>query len=37
VPVRVPLTNPIGCNVKWTGKDARSMPPEAYDLAPRNG
>ncbi len=27
-----PLTNPIGCNVKWEGKDARWMPPEACDL-----
>ena len=32
-PVRVPLTNPIGCNVKWVGKDAHWMPPEACDLA----
>lgn len=31
-PVRVPLTNPIGCNVKWAGKDAHWMPPEACDL-----
>jgi peroxiredoxin len=28
----VPLTNPIGCNVKWEGKDAHWMPPEACDL-----
>jgi len=27
-----PLTNPIGCNVKWEGKDAHWMPPEACDL-----
>jgi len=27
-----PLTNPIGCNVKWDGKDAHWMPPEACDL-----
>jgi len=27
-----PLTNPIGCNVKWIGKDAHWMPPEACDL-----
>ncbi len=33
--VAVPLTNPIGCNVKWSGKDAHWMPPEACDLAPR--
>jgi len=29
----VELTNPIGCNVKWVGKDAHWMPPEACDLA----
>lgn len=34
-PVAVPLTNPIGCNVKWEGKDAGWMPPEACDLVPR--
>lgn len=32
LPVTVPLTNPIGCNVKWSGKDAHWMPPEACDL-----
>ena len=31
-PVSVPKTNPIGCNVKWEGKDAHWMPPEACDL-----
>ena len=31
-PVRVPKTNPIGCNVKWEGKDAHWMPAEACDL-----
>jgi peroxiredoxin len=31
-PVSVPLTNPIGCNVKWEGKDQHWMPPEACDL-----
>jgi peroxiredoxin len=31
-PVSVPLTNPIGCNVKWEGMDAHWMPPEAVDL-----
>jgi len=31
-PVSVPLTNPIGCNVKWENKDAHWMPPEACDL-----
>lgn len=30
--VSVPLTNPIGCNVKWEGKDAHWMPAEACDL-----
>jgi hypothetical protein len=30
--VRVPYTNPIGCNVKWVGKDAHWMPPDACDL-----
>jgi len=32
-PLRVPVTNPIGCNVKWDGKDAHWMPPDACDLA----
>ena len=31
-PLSVPLTNPIGCNVKWEGEDAHWMPPEACDL-----
>jgi peroxiredoxin len=31
-PVSVPLTNPIGCNVKWVGQDAHWMPAEACDL-----
>jgi peroxiredoxin len=31
-PIRVPQTNPIGCNVKWEGKDKHWMPPEACDL-----
>lgn len=31
-PLRVPVTNPIGCNVKWDGKDPHWMPPEACDL-----
>ncbi len=34
-PVRVPITNPIGCNVKWEGHEAHWMPPEACDLVPR--
>ena len=31
-PIRVPKTNPIGCNVKWDGKDAHWMPADACDL-----
>ena len=31
-PVSKSLTNPIGCNVKWDGKDAHWMPAEACDL-----
>ncbi len=31
-PVSTPMTNPIGCNVKWEGKDEHWMPPEACDL-----
>lgn len=31
-PISVPVTNPIGCNVKWEGKDAHWMPAEACDL-----
>lgn len=27
-----PLTNPIGCNVKWEGKDKHWMPAEACDI-----
>jgi peroxiredoxin len=30
--VSVPLTNPIGCNVKWDGKDPHWIPVEACDL-----
>ncbi len=30
--ITVSVTNPIGCNVKWDGKDAHWMPPEACDL-----
>jgi hypothetical protein len=30
--VSVPLTNPIGCNVKWEGKDKHWMPADACDL-----
>jgi hypothetical protein len=28
----VTLTNPIGCNLKWKGKEQHWMPPEACDL-----
>lgn len=31
-PLRSPLTNPIGCNIKWEGKDKHWMPDEACDL-----
>lgn len=31
-PLSKPLTNPIGCNVKWKGHDAHWMPPDACDL-----
>jgi peroxiredoxin len=30
--VSKPVTNPIGCNVKWEGKERHWMPPEACDL-----
>ena len=32
LPVSVPVTNPIGCNVKWEGKDGHWMPADACDL-----
>jgi hypothetical protein len=31
----VPLTNPLGCNVKWRNQDRHWMPAEACDLVPR--
>lgn len=31
-PVRTPLTNPLGCNVKWEGKDKHWIPDDACDL-----
>ena len=31
-PISIPRTNPIGCNVKWEGKDAHWMPADACDL-----
>lgn len=30
--ISIPLTNPIGCNVKWEGQDAHWMPADACDL-----
>ena len=30
--VAEPLTNPLGCNVKWKNQDAHWMPAEACDL-----
>jgi len=29
---QVPVTNPLGCNVKWRDRDAHWMPAEARDL-----
>jgi len=31
-PVSVTVTNPIGCNVKWDGKEKHWMPADACDL-----
>jgi peroxiredoxin len=31
-PVCQPVTNPIGCNVKWDGKERHWMPADACDL-----
>ncbi|MGA8163975.1 MAG: thioredoxin family protein [Waddliaceae bacterium] len=31
-PISQPVTNPIGCNIKWEGKDSHWMPEEACDL-----
>lgn len=31
-PVSVPVTNPIGCNIKWDGKERHWMPADACDL-----
>ncbi|MCK5171224.1 MAG: thioredoxin family protein, partial [Bacteroidales bacterium] len=30
--ISTPVTNPIGCNVKWEGKDAHWIPADACDL-----
>ena len=34
--ISTPLTNPIGCNVKWEDQDAHWMPAEACDLVFNN-
>ena len=34
-PVETAITNPLGCNVKWDGKEAHWMPAEACDLVPQ--
>ena len=31
-PISVSVTNPVGCNIKWEGKDKHWMPAEACDL-----
>jgi peroxiredoxin len=31
-PISIPVTNPIGCNVKWEGQPGSWMPPDACDL-----
>jgi len=30
--ISIPVTNPIGCTIKWEGMDSHWMPPEAKDL-----
>ncbi len=30
--ISIPVTNPIGCNVKWEGKNAHWMPADTCDL-----
>lgn len=30
--IKVKITNPIGCNIKWEGQDKHWMPAEACDL-----
>lgn len=30
--ISTPVTNPIGCNIKWEGKDKHWMPADACDL-----
>lgn len=34
--ISTPLTNPLGCNVKWDGQDAHWMPADACDLVYTN-
>lgn len=31
-PIEKPLTDPIGCSIKWKQRDSRSMPSQACDL-----
>jgi hypothetical protein len=31
-PITMAITNPIGCNVKWEGRDAHWMPADTCDL-----
>jgi peroxiredoxin len=31
-PITIQVTNPVGCNIKWEGKDKHWMPEEACDL-----
>jgi peroxiredoxin len=31
-PIKTPLTNPMGCTIKWIGKDKHWMPDSACDL-----
>ncbi len=31
-PIALPVTNPVGCNVKWEGQSAKWIPPDACDL-----
>jgi peroxiredoxin len=32
-PIRVPQTAPVGCNVKWDGKDPHWIPTDACDIS----
>jgi len=36
-PIAVPVTEAIGCNVKWWGKDAHWMPNDMCDFVPPKG